>query len=228
VKKLAVFLILVCGLLIGADRAAAWQADTMLASHLASAYHLDPQPSVQVQGFPFLTQWGSGKYQQIDLQMAGITVDQVHVSNVTVHLRDVSIAPHATSSSDAAGGTVGSLDLRGTVPYTGIPVPEGFRVGPDGDHLRLTGSYALPGLSGSVNARIRVAVQGGKLVFTVDSVDAPNPVLRNVITTQLTQQLQKVSSLENLPFGVHLDGVQVTQNGLDVVASARQVPMPGI
>ena len=70
--------------------------------------------------------------------------------------------------------------------------------------------------------------QGGKLVFTVDSVDAPNPVLRNVITTQLTQQLQKVSSLENLPFGVHLDGVQVTQNGLDVVASARQVPMPGI
>lgn len=224
-KKLLVFLIIVCGLLIGADRVAVAQADQMLSSHLATAYHLDPQPSVQVQGFPFLTQWASGQYQEIDVQMAGATASQVHLTNITAHLRNVSIAPHATSSSDAASGTVGSLDLHAIVPYDGFPIPQGFHLAPDGDHLRLTGSYAFAGLSTTVNARIAVAVQNGRLALTVDSVDAPNAFLRNVITAQINQQLQNVSALQNLPMGVHLDGVNVTQSGLEVVASARQVPL---
>src|SRR5947208_3331644 len=113
VGRLLVLLAVVIGLLVAADRAAAWAAGQMVADRLARAYQLDRPPEVQAQGIPFLTQWSSGRYQEVDVELPTFTTNKVSVTNLSAQLHDVSTAAFATSSADVAGATIGEVDAQG-------------------------------------------------------------------------------------------------------------------
>jgi hypothetical protein len=226
VKKLIAFLIVVAALLVVADRVAAWEAEQMLASRLASAYQLGQQPTVHIQGVPFLTQWASGRYQELDVDLPSATAGQVTVSDVSAQLKDISAKPFATSGSDVRGATIGSLTVKGLVPYSSLPVPKGFTAQPDAGKLKLTGSIAAFGQSIPVTAIVSVTAQDGRVVPTLEQVDTSNAFLKATITATIRQQLQSLSFLQNLPLGVQVDSVAVSDGGLQVTGSARQVLVP--
>jgi len=86
---LVVLLVLVGGLLVAADRVAAYAAERTVAreakQELASQQISEAQdPTVRVYGFPFLTQVARGKYQKITIDMVkpsaqGVTLDDLFV-----------------------------------------------------------------------------------------------------------------------------------------------------
>jgi len=220
VGKLLVFLIVVAGLLVGADRLAAWEAGQIVADRLARAYQLDQPPDVEVRGVPFLTQWSSGRYQEVDVHLPSVTTNQLTVTNLSAQLHAVSAAPFATSSADVAAATIGEVDAQGVVPYGSIPLPPGFQLRPEGDQLRLSGSISAAGVSVPVTATVGVSVQDGSLQLTAGQVSVPG------LTAVLNQRLTEARRALQLPLGARLEGVVVTPGGLQVSASAAQVKMP--
>lgn len=230
-RKLIVFLLVVGVLLVAADRVAAYEASQMLSQRLASAYQFSQQPTVQVQGTPFLTQWSSGKYQEIDVQVPSVTANNISVQDLSAQLHAVTTASFATSEADVAGATVGQVNVQGTVPFSSVPVPQGFQVSPQGNQLKVSGTASAAGFSAPITAIVNVGVQDGKLQLTVDQVDVPNEVsalgLASQVKAQVNQQLGSVASSFQLPMGVHLDSAAVTGSGLQVAASATGVQVPG-
>jgi hypothetical protein len=226
VKQLFVVVLIVAGLAVGADRAAAWEAGQVLSNRLASTYHLDQKPTVQVQGVPFLTQWGSGQYEEIDAQLPAATADQVRITDISAQLHDIRTAAYVTSSADISGATVGTADVQGMVPYGNLPLPQGFQASAAGDRLRLTGSVRAGSLSIPVTATVRVGVQNGQLALTAESVDVSNPIAQNTVATIVRQQVEATRPLRSLPFGVQLQAVTVTPSGLQIAAVGHNLQMP--
>ena len=230
-RKLLVFLLVVGVLLVAADRVAAYEAGQLLSQRLASAYQLGQQPTVQVQGVPFLTQWSRGKYQEIDVQVPSVTSSNLSVENLSAQLHTVTTASFATSSADVAGATVGQVNVQGMVPLSSVPVPKGFQVSPQGNQLKISGTAGGGGLSAPITALVNVGAQDGKLQLTVDQVDVPNSLsalgLASQVKAQVNQQLHDAAASFQLPMGVHLDTVGVTGTGLQVSASAAGVQVPG-
>ena len=225
-KKLLVFLIVVSALLVAADRAAAWEAGQVLADRLARTYQLDQPPDVQVQGIPFLTQWSSGQYQEVDVRAPTVTSNKVSITNLSAQLHTVTTASFATSSADLAGATVREVDVQGLFPYSSLPLPQGFQVAPQGNQLRLTGSISVRGVSVPVSATVNVSVRNGSLQLTTDQLNVPSAFTRLGLGALVNQQLQAATGALQLPLGAHLDAVSVTPNGLQASASATQVQLP--
>ena len=219
-------MIVVAGLLVAADRLAAWGAGQLVADRLARAYQLGRAPQVQVQGVPFLTQWSSGRYQEVDVQLPNITTNNVSVTDLSAQLHAITTRAFATSSADVAGATIGEVDVQGVVPYAGIPLPPGLRVTPQGNQLQLSGSISAAGASVPISATVSVGVQNGRLQLTADRVNGAVGLRALAVTAELNQQLKGASVALQLPVGARLNAVSVTQGGLGVSASASQVQMP--
>jgi hypothetical protein len=226
VRRLFLFVIVVAGLLAAADRVAAWAAGQLVADRLARAYQLDRAPQVQVQGIPFLTQWSSGRYQEVDVQLPDVTTNRVTVTNLSAQLHTVTTTGFATSSADLAGATIGQVDVQGVVPYASIPLPPGFQATPQGSQLRLSGSISAAGVSVPLTATVSVSVQNGVLQLTADQVNVPGAFSRLGLAAVLNQELSAARTALQLPVGARLDAVSVTPSGLQISASATQVQMP--
>ena len=226
-KKLLLFLIVVSALVVAADRAAAWEAGQVLADRLARAYQFDQPPDVQVQGTPFLTQWSSGQYQEVDVRATGLTTSRVSITNVSAQLHAVTTAAFATSSADLAGATVREVDVQGLLPYASLSLPQGLQVAPQGNQLRLSGSISAAGVSVPVSAIVSVSVQNGRLQLTAGQLNVPSAFARLGVASLVNRQLQAASTALQLPMGAHLDTAAVTPTGLQVSASATQVQLPG-
>jgi hypothetical protein len=218
--------VVVAGLLVAADRVAAWAAGQVLAQSLVSAYQLDQRPDVQVQGVPFLTQWSSGRYQEVDVRTPHVTAQNVTVSDVSAQLHDVSTAPFATSPSAVAGATVGEVDAQGVVPYRVLPLPPGLQLTPQGDRLQLSGSYSVGPVTVPVAATVGVTVRNGSLKLVPEQVSVPSQYSRFGIASRIEQLIGSVSVTPPLPMGGRLQGASVTPAGLRVSATASQVALP--
>ncbi|MBO0690723.1 MAG: DUF2993 domain-containing protein, partial [Candidatus Dormibacteraeota bacterium] len=64
-----VVVVLVVAVLVAADRIGANVAAGQISSNLQSQLRLPQQPTTQIQGEPFLTQWASGHYDEIDVSL---------------------------------------------------------------------------------------------------------------------------------------------------------------
>ncbi|MBO0684991.1 MAG: DUF2993 domain-containing protein [Candidatus Dormibacteraeota bacterium] len=230
-RKLFVFVVVVGALLVAADRVASYEAGQMISQQLAAAYQFSQQPTVQVQGVPFLTQWSSGKYQEIDVQVPTVTTSNVSVDNLSAQLHAVTTSSFVTKSADLAGATVGQVNVQGVIPFSSVPVPQGFQVSAQGNQLKVSGTASSGGFSAPVTATVNVGAQDGKLQLTVDQVDLPGSLsalgLASQVKAQVNQQLQSAASSFQLPMGVRLESAAVTGDGLQVSAGARGVQVPG-
>jgi hypothetical protein len=113
--------------LVGADFAAKAVAENEIASKIDSS-GLGTKPSVDIQGFPFLTQVASRDFSQIDINASNFTVKQVTISSLKATAKGV----HVNGAFN--GGTVdkinGTVILSFSTVTNLIPIP-GLTVGPD-------------------------------------------------------------------------------------------------
>ena len=109
-RKLIVAVLIVVALAVAADFAAAAYAEHTLATQLRQQLTLPSDPSVRINGFPFLTQALAGHYTAIDVRATGATVDPLHDLDLEATLHDVDAPLAEVTSGDMHSVRAGRVD----------------------------------------------------------------------------------------------------------------------
>jgi hypothetical protein len=112
VRAVVITLLVLTGLVVAVDFGAAAAVEYRISEQLRSELELVTDPSVRINGFPFLTQAVSGNYSEIDMQASGLTVGPLTDVGVEATLHDVT-APLAEVTSGMLGSArAAAVDAR--------------------------------------------------------------------------------------------------------------------
>ncbi len=124
-RRLVIALLVLVGLLVAADFGAAALTESAVSRQMRQQIGLADDPSVRINGFPFLTQAVSGEYSSIDVDAQRLTVGQFKQVELTAHLEGVTAplsmllgsGPKSVQVARAEGTVeVGPNDLERLVP----------------------------------------------------------------------------------------------------------------
>ena len=212
-RKLLITLLVIVVVLIALDRIGDAVAERYAADTIQKSQQLPHRPSVDITGFPFLTQLASGNFDQIVVSDNEVPVGSgaVHfdLSTIQVRLHRVHVARTLTSVHAAVADAVATMSYQdlgralggATVRYAG-----------DG-RVRATKTITILGhhVSGSISAA--PALLNGALAFTKDRVNniaavvaAALPAIRKIFTVRLP--------LDGIPFDVRVRRLSVDTSGL--------------
>jgi LmeA-like phospholipid-binding len=112
VRKLIIVVLLVVTLAVAADFAAAAAAEHLVAAQLRQQAGLSHDPSVRINGFPFLTQALAGRYPTIEVQASGLSVQRLHDLDVEATLHDVEAPLSQVSAGNLQSVRVARVEGR--------------------------------------------------------------------------------------------------------------------
>jgi hypothetical protein len=88
-RRLVIAVLVLVGVLVVADFGAAALAESAVSRQMRTQLALADDPSVRINGFPFLTQAVSGKYGSVDVDAQRIALGQLRELGLRAQLRDV-------------------------------------------------------------------------------------------------------------------------------------------
>ncbi len=124
-RRLVIALLVLVGVLVAADFGAAALAESAVSREMRQQIGLADDPSVRINGFPFLTQAVAGRYSSIDVDAQRLTVGQFKQVELTAHLEGVtaplsmllSSGPKSVQVARAESTVqIGPTDLERLVP----------------------------------------------------------------------------------------------------------------
>jgi hypothetical protein len=232
-KKLVSLLVLLVVLVV-ADRVAVGIAEGQLASRVQTSQDLPSKPSVDISGFPFLTQVIGGRYEQVSIGLPAIERDGLRLSEVNIRADGVRVA-----LGDLIGGRVSSVPVdhaRGDVLLTyadlnaylaqRVEVPK-VTVRRDGRDAKVTGTVEIPLLNRpiSVSGNAAVDVSGDEVTIRPTAVQALTGLLPGLAEGPAREALTVRFSIKGLPLGVRLDDATLTDEGIRFTALADGVTL---
>ena len=111
-RTLVITLLALTGLVVAVDFGAAAAAEYEVSELLRSELDLAADPSVRINGFPFLTQAVSGSYSEIDMQASGVTVGPLTDVGVEATLHDVTAPLTEVTSGLLGSAQAAAVDGR--------------------------------------------------------------------------------------------------------------------
>lgn len=132
VRRLVIALLVLAGLLVAADFGAAALAESAVSREMRTQLGLADDPSVRINGFPFLTQAVGGRYSSVDVDANRISVGELEDLSVSAQLRDVDAPLSMLLSSGEKSLSV--REVEGTVR---VPASDVERLVPDVTDLRI-------------------------------------------------------------------------------------------
>jgi hypothetical protein len=226
-KGLVIFLILVIGLIIAADRVGLWVAQDQIAKNVASQYDLDHKPEVKIKGFPFLNQALNGRYGEIDVNVGDVTQLGVHLTDTVVTLKGVNAPLSDAMHGDASKMVADTATSVATVSYADVDkqAPRGLKVSAQGKELQVRGPVTVLGLSRTVTATVTVRPSGRSVRVLPQTVDAGG----TTIPVALVQQAFSFTMpVKGLPLNTRISDVQVGQDGLRVTTTGEHVNLESL
>jgi hypothetical protein len=226
-KGLVIFLVLVIGLIIAADRIGLWFAQDQIAKNVASQYDLDHKPEVKIKGFPFLNQALNGRYGEIDVNVGDVTQLGVHLTNTVVTLKGVNAPLSDAMHGDASKMVADTATSVATVSYADVDkqAPRGLKVSAKGKELQVRGPVTVLGLSRTVTATVTVRPSGRSVRVLPQTVDAGG----TTIPVALVQQAFSFTMpVKGLPLNTRISDVQVGQDGLRVTTTGEHVNLESL
>ena len=223
-KKLVIALVVLLVLLVGADRVAEQVAEGRIAQQLAA--ELAARPTVEIGGFPFLTQALRGRYQDIAVSGDSASRQGVRVTDFRAHLEGVRVP-----LSDALAGRVGAVpvdQVRGTalVSYADFAhaanVP-GLQLAPAGDQVRVSGPVQVLGQDLTVSALSDVRLDGTDVVLTAQRLEVGGQQVSGPVSAALSGRLDLRVPTAGLPYDLVLTDVRTTERGIELSGTARDV-----
>jgi len=159
--KWLIAVVVLLGLLVGADRVALAIAESQLASRIQSSQHLSQKPDVSIAGFPFLTQVAARDFPHATVDIHGLDANGLTITDLHADLRGV----HVNSGFNSA--TVDTLNATAQLSYADIGKALSSRLDVDGAQIgtvqvsragadQITASYDLLGVS--ISATIDVTL----------------------------------------------------------------------
>lgn len=167
-RRLVIVLIVLAGLLVAADFGAAALAESAVARQMRSQLGLVDDPSVRINGFPFLTQALSGRYSSVDVQAKRIPYGELKELEIDARLHDVGAPLPMLLGSGPKTVTVASADGTVIIDATDLQrlVPQAKKVRietVDADVLRRAVQKGADASVADVNP-----ARAARLVGTVD------------------------------------------------------------
>jgi hypothetical protein len=228
------FLVLL-GLLVVADRVAAWVAEDQIAEQIAKQaaareIRMRGEPDVTVEGFPFLTQVVGGEFQAVNIRMSGVSLDGVDVD--TLDIRATGVAADVGKLMDGSGEVRASrLTGSATVPFSVVEEAlgiDGAKVTGDAGQLVIRVPFDYGPGSVTALARAGVSVADGVVkvkVSKVGVVDGELPSFAKPALDAFAGKLSREVAMPKLPYGLKLHGATITDAGVAATASAKDVPL---
>lgn len=227
-RRLLIFLAVLGGLLVLADRGLAVAAANATASRIRLHEGLKEKPGVTFRGFPFVTQALRGRFDAVDVTVreydrGGLTVDRIdaHLEGVKVDL------------NDALKGRVNAVPIRegrATVRLSFADLraylarrPGDIRLVSHDGRVWVRSTFGIAGLgSVEVEGSPTVRVSGGAVRVTVSDVRATAGTrLTTVQATAAGTRAAFAIPLTHLPFGIEVESAELAEDALVVSASAR-------
>lgn len=212
---------------VAADRVGVYVAEDRAEAALAS--RLGTRPNVEIHGFPFLTQWGQGSYEEATVSGKRATVSGAKIDDPVITLADVRTAPWAHNTQDFVGATAGTVKLSGTVAYGTLPLPNGVTVkrdGKSGQDVRLSGTVSVFGHPEKFRATGAVALEHGRITLSPHSIHFLGRTPSATLTAIARDHLRLSVRPPDLPAGLSVTGVSVTDKGVRVTATGHDVKLP--
>lgn len=111
-RKLIIVVLVLVGLGVAADYGAAAAAEYQVAKQMREELELAADPSVRINGFPFLTQALLGHYSDIDMRAAGLSVGPLHDVALEATLEGVDAPLSEVRSGDLSSVRADQVDGR--------------------------------------------------------------------------------------------------------------------
>lgn len=109
-KRLIVAVLVLAGVLVAADYAAAAAAESVVSRQLRERLGLADDPNVRINGFPFLTQAVAGEYGSIELTADRLQVGDLRNVQLRARLQDVAAPLSGLLGSGTPGLRVGTAE----------------------------------------------------------------------------------------------------------------------
>lgn len=222
-KGLLVVLLLLAGLVVVADRVVEQVAEGVVARQLAA--ELGTEPSVEVGGFPFLTQALRGRYDEIEVAAGTVRRGDVTVQDFRATLTgtDVPLSDVLNGAIDEV--PVDRLDGSGLVTWSTLEQASDGRVTlePAGEQVRVSGSLSLLGQDIEAAALADVTLQGTDLLLSATQVTVNDEPVTGTLGDAAVDALSVTYEVPELPYDLQLREVDVTPVGVVVSGTATDV-----
>ncbi|MFZ3595993.1 DUF2993 domain-containing protein [Streptomyces sp. BH104] len=241
-RILLIFVVVVGGLFVAADRVAVHFAESKAADKIRTSEGLGQTPDVSINGFPFLTQVAGGTLDDVELGVQDFEAksgksggEAIRVADLKAEMRGVkSDSSYSSATAESATGTarIDYAELLKAVKKQGpAQVAPGVTAWIDGlayggDHkVKVTVAVKTP--LGTVRPTVRstVDVSGGQVSAHADSlpdIGALKPAegpFRDVIDFK--------QALDDLPAGIKLDRVQAVDQGIEITVKGSKLDLVG-
>lgn len=208
-------LVVLAVLFVIADRVAVRYAENQFASQVQSQGGLSNKPTVNIEGFPFLTQLAARKFNEVQLTAATEKAGPVVIENLHVTMRNMQLINGFSSAR------VGSLNGTGLITFGSVAqaanVP-GLKISAlNNTEAKVT--IDLGFISGSGVAKVTKAGPNKINIAVVNAGGIPLSALGGLSNMTIT--------IPGLPMGLNVQSVTMTQQGILVHIIGKNVTLSG-
>ncbi len=225
-KRLLIVLLVLLGLAAAADRFVASAAEKAAGDQVRNSTQSTEDADVKFHGFPFLTQAVRGRFQQVDVTVRGVPQSGLSISRIDAQFTGLRLSLGKAVSGELAAVPTDGASARVRLSYADLNAylrrRGSIRVSGTGGRLAVTGQVRVRGALVTANGFATARLRPGSLVVqtteaSVNGVAAPAAAVRALTVTV---------PLTDLPFGIELQAVEVADDALIVIGSARSIVIP--
>lgn len=232
--KIVLIVIVVVGVLaVVADLIAVRLAESEAAGRIRTEYDLSKEPEIDIKGFPFLTQVAGKEFEHVEVGLSGIDAvgaggRTLRIDDVRADLRGVRVRGSGwdAATADRAEGEVRITyeDLSAALPL--VKIGYGGEDAAGGDQVEATVGAGFMGQQIEETVRGKITVENG------DTVRLRATGLENLegvpgVEEFVREQVDYEWRLEELPPGVELEDVEVSEDGITITGSGADVDLGG-
>jgi len=229
VKGLLITLVVLLGLAVVADRVAVGFAEDQVAEQMASKGGLAGTPSVDIAGFPFLTQAFAGNYEDVRISLTAHDLGQPAGTRADVRLHGVHVPLKSVLSGSVSEVPVDRIDGTATLSYELLAAQLGgdTTLRREGDGLRITKTVEIAGYTLPLTAAGTVTLDGGDLVVDVHKASGAGVDVPGFLVDRVSDLLDLRYTVPALPFGLQLTSVQPADDGVRIGVAAKDTVLRG-
>jgi hypothetical protein len=222
VRGLLIVLLLLVGLAVVADRVAVGIAQDKVGQQLAAKGGLHGTPTVDITGFPFLTQAFAGRYDDVRISLSAAELGQPAGTQAAIDLHGVRVPLSDVLAGSVAKVPVDRVDGTATLSYALLSA----RLGPstkltrEGSGLRVTRTVDLLGQRIPLTAVGKVTLEGNDLVVHVSKAVGAGVTVPSFLLDRAVGLLDLRYTVPALPFGLKLTSVTPAAAGVTVQVAA--------
>ena len=228
-RALLVVVLLLLGLPVVADRVAVGIAEDKVAGQLAEKGGLHGTPTVDIAGFPFLTQAVAGRYDDVRISLTAAQLGQPAGTRAHVVLQGVHVPLSSVLSGSVDRVPVDRIDGTATLSYTLLSAKLGgdTTLRPEGTGVRVTKTVELLGKSIPLTAAGTVTLDGNQLVLDVSQAAGAGVDLPGFLVNRASDLLDLRYDLPALPFGLHVTDIAPADDGVHLTLRATDAVLGG-